>query len=196
MKNRLTTLIIFSAIVAIPRAAHAQSKIGVINFSVAIGSTAEGKKAIADLQNKYQPRKQELARMQQEIQSIQDQLSKQSVTLSDDEQRRLTRELEDKQKLLKRSTDDAQSDYNADMEESIRRLGQKMSRVISEYAQQNGLVLVIDDAQVPVYYAAKEIEITAEMVKRYDSANPVSEAPGSPKPLVRPSSASPAPQPK
>ncbi len=64
----------------------------------AILSTAEGKKVIADLQKKYQPRQQELQRLQQEIQAIQDQLTKQAATLSDEEQGRLNREAEDKQK--------------------------------------------------------------------------------------------------
>ena len=151
-------------------------------------STAEGKKAIADLQKKYQPRQQELERLQKEIQAIQDQLSKQTPTLSDDEQRRLSRDLEDKQKILKRSTDDAQSDFNADRDEAVRRIGQKMVRIIGDYAQQNGFVLVIDDAQVPIYYAAKDIDITAEMVKRYDAANPVADAGAPAKPAAHPPS--------
>ena len=173
MKNRLTAFSVLFAILAVPLIVHAQAKVGLINMSAAIGSTGEGKKAIADLQKKYQPRQQELERLQQEIQSIQDQLSKQSATLSDEEQRRLSRDLEDKQKLLKRSTDDAQADITADRDEAIRRIGQKMVRIISDYAQQNGFALVIDGAQVPVYYAAKDIDITAEIVKRYDAANPV-----------------------
>ena len=138
MKNRLTTFILFLAIMAVPLAAHAQGKIGVININAAIASTAEGKKAIADLQKKYQPRQQELERLQKEIQAIQDQLSKPTPALSDEEQRRLSRDLEDKQKLLKRSTDDAQSDFNADRDEAIRRIGQKMVRIIGDYAPQNG----------------------------------------------------------
>ena len=89
MKNRLTTFILFLAIMAVPLAAHAQGKVGVININAAIASTAEGKKAIADLQKKYQPRQQELERLQKEIQAIQDQLSKQTPALSDEEQRRL-----------------------------------------------------------------------------------------------------------
>ena len=186
MKNCSTTLILFLAMMAVPLAAHAQGKVGVINFSAAIGSTAEGKKSIAELQAKYQPRKQELLKLQQEIQAIQDQLTRQASTLSDDEQRRLQRDLEDKQKELKRSTDDAQSDYNADMEESVRKIGQKMARVIGDYAQQNGFVLIIDDAQIPIYYASKDIDISAECVKRYDAANPVAEAPAPPKPPATP----------
>jgi outer membrane protein len=158
--------------------ATSPSKVGVINIQEAIGSTGEGKKAMADLQKKFQPKQQELQRLQQDIQAITDQLQKQSATLSDDEQRRLNRELEDKQKLLKRSTEDLNADAGADRDEAIRRIGQKMVRLISEYAQQNGYTLVVDAAQIPVYYASKNIDLTEEMVKRYDAANPVAEAAG------------------
>jgi len=182
MKYRLTAFILFLTTMAVPGAAHAQGRVGVINMNVAIGSTAEGKKAIADLQKKYAPRKQELDQLQKEIQTIQDQLNKQTATLSDDEQRRLSRDLEDKQKQYKRSADDAQSDYNADTEETVSRIGKKMVRIIGDYALQNGIVLVIDDAQIPVYYAAKDTDIQAEIVKRYDAANPLSDAGASPKP--------------
>ena|ERR1035441_5843523 len=116
MKKSVTLIIFSLAIMALPLAARAQNKIGVINMTTAIGSTAEGKKAIAELDKKFVPRKQELEQLQKEIQDIQGQLSKQSPTLSDEEQRRLTRDLEEKQKVLKRSADDAQSDYNADTE--------------------------------------------------------------------------------
>jgi outer membrane protein len=164
---------------AVPLLAQAQNKVGVININAAIASCGEGKKAMADLQKKYTPRQQELERLQKEIQTDQDQLSK-GTALSDEEQRRLTREVEDKQKLLKRSTDDAQADFSADRDEAVRRVGQKMVGIIHDYAQQNGFGLVIDGAQVPIYFAVKDIDITAEIVKRYDAANPVAEAGGAP----------------
>jgi outer membrane protein len=196
MKNRLTVFSVLFAILAIPLIGQAQAKVALINMSAAIGSTGEGKKAIADLQKKYQPRQQELERLQQEIQSIQDQLSKQSATLSDEEQRRLSRDLEDKQKLLKRSSDDAQTDITADRDEAILRISQKMTRIINDYAQQNGLALVIDGAQVPVYYYAKDSDITAEIVKRYDAANPVAEAAAPAKPAAKPATPAATAKPK
>jgi outer membrane protein len=179
MKYRVTIPTMLAALLAAPLLSLGQSapaspgKVGVINIQEAIASTAEGKKAFADLQKKYAPRQQELQRLQQEIQSIQDQLSKQQATLSDEEQRRLSRELEDKQKILKRSTEDANADFSSDRDDAIRRIGQKMVRVISDYAQQNGYSLIVDDAQIPVYYASKDIDLTQEIVKRYDTVNPM-----------------------
>jgi outer membrane protein len=202
MKNRLTILTVLLGMLAAPfviraqGATPAEGKIGVINIQAAIANTAEGKKVIADLQRKYQPRQQELQRLQQEIQAIQDQLTKQSATLSDEEQGRLSRDSEDKQKLLKRSAEDAQNDFNHDRDEAIQKIGQKMVRVISEYAPQNGFALILDDAQIPVYYASKDIEITEEIVKRYDAANPVADAGAAAKPATHSTTPTSTPKPK
>ena len=196
MKNRLIVLTALLAALGGTCSLYAQgappapSKIGVINIQAAIANTAEGKKAFGDLQKKYQPRQQELQRLQQEIQAIQDQLTKQSATLSDEEQGRLNREAEDKQKLLKRSAEDAQNDFNRDRDEAVSKIGQKMVRVITDYAQQNGFNLVLDDQQVPIYFASKDIELTAEIVKRYDAANPVADS-GAPAKPAAPAAAKP-----
>ena len=173
-----------------------QGKIGVINIQAAIANSAEGKKVIADLQRKYQPRQQELQRLQQEIQAIQDQLTKQVCHF---ERRRAGapgRDSEEKQKLLKRSAEDAQNDFNRDRDEAINKIGQKMVKVINEYAQQNGFELILDDAQIPIYFAAKDIEVTADIVKRYDAANPLADAGAPAKPVTHPVSASPTPKTK
>ena len=167
MKNRSIALAMLPLVLAGPLALRAQAaapaaggKVGVINIQAAIAGTTEGKKVITDLQKKYQPRQQELQRLQQEIQAIQDQLTKQGPALSDEEQGRLSREAEEKQTQLKRSSEDAQNDFNHDRDDAINRIGQKMVQVIRQYASQNGFTLVIDGGQIPIYYAAPELDIT------------------------------------
>ena len=116
MKTRVSTIALLLCLAGGPSVLLGQSagtsgKIGLVNIQEAILSTAEGKKAMAELQKKYQPRQQEIQKLQQDIQAINDQLQKQAATLSDEEQRRLNRDLEEKQKLLKRTTEDAQADF-------------------------------------------------------------------------------------
>jgi outer membrane protein len=176
-------------------------KVGVIRIQEAILSTAEGKKAMADLQKKYQPRQQEVQKLQDDARAISDQLQKQAATLSDDEQRRLNRELEEKQRILKRDTEDAQADFGTDRDEMFRRIGQKMVSVIQDYAQKNGFSLVLGSDQIPIYYQASEVDLTDQIVKLYDAANPAeapttggpatpaaprSSAPSAPKPANKP----------
>ena len=157
-----------------PSTTSASGKIGVINIQQAIAQTGEGRQALDVIQKKYEPKRQELQRRQDEINALQDQLQKQSATLSDEERARLGRELDEKQRLFKRSQEDDQADFQADTQEAVQRIGQKMVRVIDDYAQKSGYALVIDPAgvQMPVYYVAKGIDITDPIVKLYDSANP------------------------
>jgi outer membrane protein len=187
MKNRSTALILFLAVLGVPHVARAQGKVGVINMNAAIAGTVEGKQAIVDLKKKYEPKQQDLERLQKEIQADQDQLSK--AGLSDNDQRRLSRELDEKQKEFKRWSDDAQSDFGADRDEAINRIGKKMVAVISDYAQKNGFTLVIDAVQVPIFFASKDVDITAEMIKRYDAANPAAAAATPTKPAATAASA-------
>jgi len=204
MKTRASTLTLLLFLGTTPAVLLAQTsgtpgKIGLVNIQEAILSTGEGKKSMADLQKKYQPKQQDVQKQQQDIQAISDQLQKQAATLSEDEQRRLNRDLEEKQKLLKRTTEDAQADFAADRDEMFRRIGQKMVSVIHDYAQKNGFSLVIGSDQIPIYYAATEVDLTDQIVKLYDAANPVdagttsgtpstprSSAPGATKPAAKP----------
>lgn len=177
MKTRFFAIALLSCLgvspsVLLGQAAGGGTKVGIISIQEAIVSTAEGKKAAADITKKYQPRQQEIQKLQQEMQAINDQLQKQAATLSDEEQRRLARDLEDKQKTYKRKTEDAQADFNTDRDEAFRRIGQKLVKQIDEYARENGFALVLGSDQIPIYFALKDLDLTEAIVKRYDMANP------------------------
>src|SRR6516225_7025332 len=185
MKDRLWSLSILLSLLVCPSLARSQDqptaatgKIGVINIQEAIVGTAEGKKALAEIQKRYEPRRNDLQRQEQEITALQDQLQKQVNTLSDEEKLRLQRQLDDNQK-------------------AIRRIGQKMVRVINDYAKQNGFALVVDDSQLPVYFVAQGNELTEVIMKLYDAANPAASAAASSSPPAKPAAASkPADKPK
>jgi outer membrane protein len=205
MKTRVSTFTLLFFLGTAPagllaQSAGAPSKIGLVSIQEAILSTAEGKKSMADLQKKYQPRQQEIQNEQRDIQAISDQLQKQAATLGDEEQRRLNRDLEEKQKVLKRATEDYQADTAADRDEMFRRIGQKMVKVIQDFAPKNGYSLVMGSDQVPIYFAASEVDLTDQIVKLYDAAYPA-DAPTSGGPATpgtrTPSTAKPsAPKPK
>jgi outer membrane protein len=221
MKNRVSTILTMCLVFVTPLLSRAQSpaaapapgKIGILNLQAAILNTAEGKKAMADLDKKFQPKRSELQKMQQDIQGLEDQIQRQQTAASDAAQAQLNRQLEEKKKIMTRTQEDAQSDFNSDRTDLIGRISQKMARVVQDYAEQNGYAAILDtfapvfsnsgqigDAQVPIYYAAKDVEITEEIVKRYDAANPVAgaatEPPAGAKPPAVKPPAKPAEKPK
>jgi len=179
MRNRFGVMMLTIGLMVCPIYLGAQSaptkgdKVGVVDIQQAILSTAAGKQAIQNLQKKYQPRETEINQRQQDVQQLRDQLQKQMTTLSADEQRRMQHELQEKQTVLRRLEQDAQSSFQYDRDTLMRELGQKMVKVIDQYASTHGFALVIDGSQVPVYYAAKGVDITPTIVKLYNSSHPV-----------------------
>ena len=183
MRNRVFVILMSLGLMVFPTFLGAQTapaasgdKIGVVDIQQAILDTSEGKEAFQDLQKKYQPRETEINQRQQDVQAMQQQLQKQLTTLSADEQRRMQHELQDKQTVLQRLEQDAQSSFQYDRDSLMRDLGSKMVKVINQYASTHGYAIVIDGSQVPVYYAAKGVDITPEIVKLYNSTHPAQAA--------------------
>ncbi|HEV3278810.1 MAG TPA: OmpH family outer membrane protein [Terriglobia bacterium] len=173
--------------------APSSEKVAVINIQQAIAQTGEGKQALDALSKKYEPKRQGLQRQQDEINALQDQIQKQASTLSDEERARMQRDLDQKQRLFKREQDDDQADWQADNQDAVQRIGQKMVKVINDYALKQAYALVLDDSQLPVYYVAKGVDITDPIVKLYDQANPAPASAASSAPAAKPPATKPKP---
>ena len=165
--------------------AHAQNptKVAIIHVQNAILSTKEGQKAASDLTAKFAPKKAELDKKQADLSGLQDQLRKGSATMSEEVKNKLMRDFDSGNKNLQRDTQDAQDELDQEQGKVMQELGNKMMGVIEKYATQNGIALVIDvsNPQTPVLWASQTIDITGDIVKLYDQANPGTAAPGAPK---------------
>jgi outer membrane protein len=157
--------------------AHAQAaptKVAVIQVQTAILSTKDGQKAATELQSKFAPKKAELDKKQSDLAGMQDQLKKGQATMSEDAKTKLMRDIDSTNTRLQRETQDAQTDLDEEQQKIMQELGNKMMAVVEKYAQSNGLAMVIDvsNPQTPVLWAAQSVDITGEIVKLYDQANP------------------------
>ena len=77
------------------------------------------------------------------------------------------------------------------------RIGRKMLEVIDNFAKTNGYGVVIDSStqNSGVVYAATQVDITQEIIRLYDQANPV-KASTTEKPAASPRPSTPKPAPK
>jgi len=182
------------------------SKVAIIHVQNAILSTKDGQKAAADLQTSFLPKQTEIEKRRTEIAALQEQLRKGNATMAEEAKATLMRDIDAKNKLLTRETEDAQADLDASQGKIMQELGNKMMAVIEKYSNQNGYALVLDvsNPQTPVLWAATAIDITNDIVKLYDQANPGAPPAGTaarpvtsaPKPVLPTITSPPAPAPK
>jgi outer membrane protein len=170
-------------------------KVAVIYFQGAIAGTKDGQKASADLDAKAGPKRKELEQKQNEISTLQDQLTKGQNTLSEAAKNELYRNIESKKKTLQREFDDTKDEFDQEQQKVVQQLAQKMVAVIERYARDHGFIMVVDvsSPQTPVLYASPTIDITKEIIELYDQSSPAMTNPSSAKPSATPGQPAPKP---
>ncbi len=167
-------------------------KIAVVAFQAAVAQTNEFQRSFADLQKKYTPKRDQLKELSDQIDSLKKQLQTQGSTLNEAERASRAKTIDDKQKQLQRSAEEAQNDFQQEMQGLYGTIASKVGEVLIAYSKQQGYSLVLDGGQqqVPVVlYANASTDITKALVDAYNVKS------GVPAPPPQPAAAAPAPAP-
>jgi outer membrane protein len=169
----LASGIVLSASAQTPAAAAAPagpSKVAVIAFQMAVAQTNEGQRNFADLQKKFEPRRQQLKGLSDELDNLTKQLQAQGDKLAPAEQQSRAAAIETKKKQLDRDAEDAQNDYQQAAQEIYTNLASKVYDVLQAYSEQQGFTIVLDVSlqQQPVLFAAPSTNITKAIVDAYN----------------------------
>jgi len=159
-----------------PASTDGPAKIAVIAFQAVVTQTNEFQRNFADLQKKYEPKRQSLQTLGTQIETLQKQLQAQGTTLSDPERERQTKTIGDKQKQLQREQEDDQNDFQQDMQGTFSGVASKVGDVLIAYAQQHGYTLVLDggDQQAQmVLYHTPGTDISQAIVDAYNTKSGV-----------------------
>jgi len=164
-------------------------KVAVIEFQAAVGQTNEFQRDMADLQKKYEPKRNQLKTMADEIDNLTKQLQAQGASLSD--AARATQA---------KTIDDKKNDLSTEMNDMYGKVASKVFDVLTAYVQQQGITLVLDASeqqqQSPlVLYHVENSDISKAIVDAYNVKSgvpappaqpPSAPAPTAPKPAAKP----------
>jgi outer membrane protein len=167
------------------------AKIALIAFEQAVISTNEGQQTIAEMQKKYQPKKDALDKLAAEIDTLKKQLQAAPATLTDAERAERLKTIDTKDKQYQRDADDASTAYNTDVQEALSKVMQKVDVVLREYVEKNGYTLLLDvgGQQSPVMWTAPNpnADITEAVVAAYNAVSGVAPPPpAAPTPTAAP----------
>jgi Skp family chaperone for outer membrane proteins len=158
---------------AVPQALPA--KIALIAFEQAVFATNEGQRAVQDVQKKYEPKKAAIDALAQEVDSLKKQLQSAPATLSDDERASRLKNIDTKEKQLNRDAEDAQTAYNADLQEAYGKVAAKVSVTLKDYVAKSGFTLLLDvsNQQSNVMWAVPSTDVTQAVVTAYNTSSGV-----------------------
>jgi outer membrane protein len=164
--------------------AFAEVKIATVDFQRALNEVGEGAAARSKLESMFSDKKAAVDKMRQNVEKMQADLEKQSVILSDAAKKEKEDELQkaylEYQQAAQRSEGEMQQAYYGAMETLI----DKMKKIAQTIGTERGYTLVVEINEGGIVYASPTVDITEELIKRYNAQNP-SSSPPSPAPAPK-----------
>ena len=183
------------------------AKIALIAFEQCVITTNEGQQTLAEVQTKYAPKKAALDKMAGEIDTLKKDLQAAPATITAADREARLKAIDTKDKQYQRDADDASTAYNADVQEALSKVMQKVDTVLRQYVDKNGYTLLIDvgGQQSPVMWTSQNpnADITEAVVAAYNASSGVAPPPpaaptptaaAKPKSAATPHAAAPKPQ--
>jgi Skp family chaperone for outer membrane proteins len=181
-------------------------RIAVADIQAALLRTKDGAKAADEIKTKFGPKEAEFNKRSQDLAAKQSQYQKAAATMSDQAKAETERDIQTLTKNLQRDADDTKADFQAEEQRLLTPIMETMRAVVSKYATDNQLTMVVDVSQGGqgnnVLFADATANITLAIVAAYDKtessvapapAAPAAKPPAAPKPAATQPRATPAP---
>jgi outer membrane protein len=163
-------LLLFAFTAPLSMAQAAPGKIGVINSQQVLESSAEGKRVIARLQEKDKSNQANLDKLDQDINQTQTRLNTGRLTLSEEQLYNLNADLNKKQTDRKRIAEDAVRDFQDLQVKLFGKVQSELIPIIEQLGKEKGIEVIFDLAKSGAVYFNPAIDVTAEVIKRYDAS--------------------------
>ncbi len=167
--NILLFLLLFVPAVSLGLAQEGQ-KIGVINSQEVLEKSAEGKRVIARLQERDKANQAALTKIDDDIRQLETKLNTQRLTLSEEALYQMNSDLEKKRTDRKRLAEDSFRDWQDLQLKLFNRVQSELIPIIEQLGKEKGFDVIFDLAKSGAVYFNPVIDLTAEVIKRYDAS--------------------------
>ena len=166
--------IVVAAFVSAPLLRAQVSNVAVVDFERAVVESVEGKKASDKFNVTLKARQADVEKRQRDLEESQKKLANGTITLSATAKADLQRDIDRKTTELQRMNDDTQKELQGLRDELLRPIAERATAALNGMAAAEGYTLVIDisNPENNVIWANPKNDITAELIKRLDTAAP------------------------
>jgi Skp family chaperone for outer membrane proteins len=150
--------------------AQQTGKIGVINSQMVLEKSAEGKRVIAQLQDRDKKSQSDLARLDNEIKQLETKLNTQRLTLTDEAAMQINSDVEKKKTDQKRLSEDAVREIQELQYRLFNKVQGELIPIIEGLGKEKGMDVIFDLAKSGAVYFNPVIDLTDEVIRRYDAS--------------------------
>jgi outer membrane protein len=161
------------------------AKIAFINIQRIASDSGEGKTLSARVQALNQKKVQELNEKNKALQADQQKLQSGGTVMSDQARAELEKKIERQNVEIQRTTQDAQQEVQELQQELQTEFQRKLLPIVQQVAQEKGLHILFSAADSGIVWADPGLDVTADVIKRFDAAAPAA-TPAAKPPATKP----------
>ena len=162
MKVKSVVLASLMSALFVTGAYAAELKVGYVNTQRIFRDAPAAQKAAKKLEGEFAKRDQDLQRMAKQLQGLQENLEKNSVTMAESERRTKEKEFGELSREFQRRQREFREDLNLRRNEELASVQERANKVIQQIAEAEKYDLIVQD---PVVYASQRIDITEKVIK-------------------------------
>jgi outer membrane protein len=148
-------------------AAQAGLRIGVVDVQQVLNQSQKGIAMKQKLDQERAARQRELDLRQQEVMKLQAELEKQAPLLSEPAKRERSEAIQKKVRDARRMAEDANRELDKRVREAEVDITREILSLIQDYGKDQGFSIILERSTL--HYAAPAVDVTAEVIKRYDA---------------------------
>jgi len=145
-------------------------KIGIVNSNEVIQKSTEGKAVMAQLQERDKANSAKITAMDEKIRELETKLNTQRLTLTQESIIQLNSDLERKRTERKRFAEDTLRELQELRFRLFTRVQDEVIPIIEGLGKERNLAIIFDLANSGAVYFQPTIDLTAEVIKRYDAS--------------------------
>lgn len=155
-------ILLLSAITGVAAAAEV-TNIAFVNTPQVLEQAPQAEAVRQILKDEFSSRDAALVTEQDKLKLLEEELARESVTMSSEQQRKMERNILSKKRELKRSRDEFAEDFNIRRNEELARMQREIARSIVSLAKEMGYELILESG---VIYASERVDITEKVIER------------------------------
>ncbi len=159
-------------------AAHAEAKIGYVNFQKALAELDEAKAARSRLEALKEQKQKDLDKAQDALKKDKETFDKQAATMTEQARAEKAEALQKRFIDLQQNFEKGRTELAQKESDEFQPIVAKMRNIITSLAQREGFTMVFDAGGIA--YAPDSLDLTAQMVRTYNEQNKVKTSPTTP----------------
>jgi Skp family chaperone for outer membrane proteins len=145
-------------------------KIGVVNSQDVLERSAEGKRVMGQIQDKDKQNQDRLGAIDEEIRNLETRINTQRLTLTNEAMMQLSSDLDKKRTERKRFAEDSLREMQEFTGRLFQRIQNELLPIIEQLGKDKNLDIIFDLARSGAIYFNPTIDITQEVITRYDAS--------------------------